>query len=79
MEAVREFEVGKSVYYVKDGSTVCRCKILAKGFGPTVGGGSSYRLKGSSENITEDKLFATADEARATIVPRSWWKGNNGH
>lgn len=79
MSAVREFEVGKSAYYVRDGATVCRGKILSKGLGSTVGGASSYRLRGSSEEVMEDKLFATAEEAKATIVPRRWWRGNNEH
>lgn len=67
------FEVGKSAYYVKDESTVCRGKIISKGVG------HSYRLKGVSEPITWDKLYNSADEARAAIVPESWWRGNNGH
>ena len=70
MGAVRAFEIGKSVYYVRDGATVCRGKILSEGVGP------SYRLKGANEPITWNRLFSTADEARATIVPRSWWRGN---
>jgi len=69
----RVFEVGKSVYYVKDGSTVCRDKIISKDVG------TGYRLKGVSGPITWDKLFSSADEARATIVPESWWRGNNGN
>lgn len=64
------FEVGKSAYYVKEGSTVCRGKIISTGVGP------SYRLRGVSESIIWNKLFNSADEARATIVPESWWKGN---
>lgn len=64
------FEVGKSAYYVRDGSTVCRGKILSAGIS------SGYRLRGTNELIIEDKLFDTAKEARATIVPQRWWRGN---
>lgn len=71
----RVFEVGKSAYYVKDGSTVCRGKIISKHVGP------SYKLRGANGPIIWDKLFDTAEEAKATIVPQSWWRGNgrNGH
>lgn len=75
MNAATELEVGKSVYYVKDESTVCRGKVLARRTGP------SCQLRGVREPILCSELFASADEARASIAPQSWWRGNgnNGH
>ena len=74
MGATRILKIGQSAYYVKGGSTVCRGKILARRTGP------SYQLKGASEPILCSELFTSADEARASIVPKSWWRGNgNGN
>lgn len=73
METVRTFEVGRSAYYVKDGSTVCRGKVLARRVGP------SYQIRGASEPILCSEVFASADEARASIVPKSWWRGNGNN
>ncbi len=70
MGTATELKVGTSAYYVKDGSTVCRGKILARRVGP------SYQLRGASEPILASEIFASADEARASIVPQSWWRGN---
>ena len=73
MGTARELEVGKSAYYIKGGSTVCRGKILSEAAGP------SYRIKGAREPILCSEVFNTDEEARASIVPQRWWRGNNGN